>query len=194
MARLLLLCFNRTPSPKGPIMGAQPKKAWMTARWSPSSAAELRRVCVCSTIFWMQSRISESPTQALSSQYVYRVFWYQELFGACGNIRDGAAKVGLNMLTKALARSVIGDDEQECRIDFMRAIYVVDGEGALWFSHASDVRVWPSMKPVEDSGANLVLPAHQLVKSELKRALIRAINSGASIEELFTHFDPFKRG
>lgn len=122
------------------------------------------------------------------------MFWHQELFGACGNIRDGAAKVGLNMLTKALAKSVMGDDGQEYRLDFMRAIYIVDGEGALWFSHATDVHVWPSPKPVEDNGANLVLPAYQLVKSELKRVLGQAINTGASIEELFAHFDPSKRG
>lgn len=122
------------------------------------------------------------------------MLWLQELFGACGNIRDGAAKVGLNMLTKALAKSVMDDDGQKYRLDFMRAIYVVDGEGTLWFSHATDVRVWSSQKPVEDDGANPVLPACQLVKSELKRVLGQAISTGASIEELFAHFDPFKRG
>lgn len=121
-------------------------------------------------------------------------FSHQELFGACGNIRDGASKVGLNMLTKALAKRVMGEDGQEYRLDFMRAIYVVDGEGTLWFSHATDVRVWPSQKPVEGHDTNLVLPAYQLVKSELKRILGQAINAGASVEELFAHFDPFKRG
>lgn len=122
------------------------------------------------------------------------MFLHQELFGACGNIRDGAAKVGLNMLTKALAKRVMGDDGQEYRLEFMRAIYVVDGGGTLWFSHATDVRVWPSQKPGEDGGANLVLTACQLVKSEIKRILDQAMNTGASIEELFAHFDQFKRG
>eukprot|EP00752_Nemacystus_decipiens_P001473 g1448.t1 len=109
-------------------------------------------------------------------------------------MRDGAAKVGLNMLTKALARSVMDDGTQECRLDFMRAVYIVDGEGTLWFSHATNVRVGPSRKPVEDVGANLVLPAFQLVKSELKRILVRAMSAGASVEEVFAHFDLFKRG
>lgn len=122
------------------------------------------------------------------------IFWHQELFGACGNIRDGAAKVGLNMLTKALAKSVMGDDGQKYRLDFMRAVYIVDGEGTLWFSHATDVRVWSSQNPIEDNDANLVRSAHQLVKFELKRVLGQAINTGAPIEELFLHFDSFKRG
>lgn len=98
------------------------------------------------------------------------------------------------MLTKALAKSVMGDDGQEYQLDFLRAIYVVDGEGALWFSHATDMRVWPSQKPVEDDGASPVLPACQLVKLELQRVLDQAIKTGGSIGELFAHFDPFKRG
>lgn len=98
------------------------------------------------------------------------------------------------MLTKALAKSVMDDGGQEHRLDFMRAVYVVDGEGTLWFSHATDVRVWPSQKPVEDAGTNLILPAYQLVKLELKRVLGQAISTGASTEELFAHFDPLKRG
>lgn len=98
------------------------------------------------------------------------------------------------MLTKALAKSVIGDDGQEYRLDFMRAIYVVDGEGTLWFSQATDVCVGPSQKPIDDDGANLILPAYQLVKSEFRRVLGQAMNAGASIEALFAHFDPFRRG
>lgn len=98
------------------------------------------------------------------------------------------------MLTKALAKSVMENSGQEHRLDFMRAVYVVDSTGTLWFSHTTDMRVWPSRKPIEDEGTNLVFPAFQLVKSELKRVLGQAISTGASTEELFAHFDPIKRG
>ena len=98
-------------------------------------------------------------------------------------------------MTKALAKSVMMDDGgREYRLGFMRAVYVVDGEETLWFSHATDVRVWPPQKPVEDAGTNLVLPAYQIVISELKRVLSQAMSTGASIEELFEHFDPLERG
>lgn len=92
------------------------------------------------------------------------------------------------MLTKALVNCVMDGDVQEHRVDFMRAVYVVDGEGVLWFSHAEDLHLRTSQKKVS------VLPACWLVKSQLRRILGRAIQAGASIEELFLHFDLLHRG
>ncbi len=91
------------------------------------------------------------------------------------------------MLTKALANCVMGDDVQEFGIDFLRAVYVVDRNGTLWFSHAEDMHLRPSQKKVS------VLPAYQLVKSELQRILGRAMNAGASVDEVFSHFDLLNR-
>lgn len=92
------------------------------------------------------------------------------------------------MLTKALANCVSGDDDGEFGIEFMRAVYVVDGKGTLWFSHAEDMHLRPSQKKIS------VLPAYQLVKSELQRILRRAMNAGAAVDELFLHFDLLNRG
>lgn len=131
----------------------------------------------------------------------------------------------------------------------MRAVYVVDRKGTLWFSHVTDVhvrrfhgadmhvllpheaiegddesRVPPAsirekslytsplhLNSIESGGAcqpvNATTTRHPgtqkptktetnrwLVASELKRVLAQAIEAGASIEELFLHFDQLNRG
>lgn len=138
---------------------------------------------------------------------------------------------------------------QEVRLDFMRAVYVIDSKGTLWFSHikdmyvrpsyAADMHELPSRKTVENDDESRVPPAsirekslhtfslrlnsiksgeayrpvdatatrqpgtqepaktksaRWLVVSELKRVLRQARDAGASIEELFLHFDRPNRG
>lgn len=64
------------------------------------------------------------------------------------------------MLTKAIAKYVTNVDSFEQgredksatvtyspSIDYMRAFYIVDREGALWFSHAAQVRIMSSSSP-----------------------------------------------
>lgn len=150
------------------------------------------------------------------------------------------------MLTTALAKVMCAHavvnarakkDKSRVRLHFMRAVYVVDNKGTLWFSHVTDVHVRPShdthMRPskktIEVNGESRVPPASPLhfnsdsggayrplnvttnrhprtrepaktemapwlVASELKRVLGQAIDAGASIEELFLHFDRYNQG
>lgn len=150
------------------------------------------------------------------------------------------------MLTTALAKVMCAHDvvnagakkdKSRVRLHFMRAVYVVDSKGTLWFSHVTDVHVrpfhdihmLPFQKTIEDDGEIRVPPASRLrlssergeayrslyattnrhpntreppkteiarwlVASELKRVLGQAIDAGASIEELFLHFDQLNQG
>lgn len=130
-------------------------------------------------------------------------------------MRDGAARVGLNMLTKAIVKCVMGactteSNESEIsmsrgrqvqptRLDFMRAVYIVDGQGILWFSHAAETRVRPLLVNIKNKtcashGGSQALAATQLVSLELGRVLQLAANHGLSTEECFTHFDPHNNG
>lgn len=134
-------------------------------------------------------------------------------------MRDGAAKVGLNMLTKAVAKWVMGASAVEsaprcsqsqepisfhqlargARLDSMRAIFVIDIKGTLWFSHASGVRlqsppVAGREKGANDSSESQVLTACQLVADELQSILGRATCTGVPMEECFSHFDSSKTG
>lgn len=134
-------------------------------------------------------------------------------------MRDGAAKVGLNMLTKAVAKWVMGssavESEPTCsqsqepisldhlargaQLDSMRAIFVIDINGTLWFSHTSGVRLQPP--PIAGGGKASNNPSEgqiriscQLVADELQNILGRATCTGVSMEECFSHFEPSKEG
>lgn len=138
-------------------------------------------------------------------------------------MRDGAARVGLNMLTKAVANCAMGvcttgsranealppaqsavsmsqgRQAEETRLDLMRAVYIVDSLGILWFSHADEMRVRPLYVNIENKtcinhGRSRVQAATQLVALELGRVLQLAANDGLSMEECFTHFDPHNCG
>lgn len=134
-------------------------------------------------------------------------------------MRDGAAKVGLNMLTKAVAKWVMGSSAVEsdprrsqsrepisfhqlprlAQLESMRAIFVIDINGTLWFSHCSGVRWQPppiegEAKAANDPSEGKVLAACQLVADELQNILGRATCTGVSMEECFSHFDSSKMG
>lgn len=134
-------------------------------------------------------------------------------------MRDGVAKVGLNMLTKAVAKWVMGSSAVEsdprhsqfrdpisfrqparrAQLDSMRAIFIVDINGTLWFSHSSGVRWQPPPikgggKVANDPSEGKVLVACQLVADELQGILGRATCAGISMEECFSHFDSSKMG
>lgn len=134
-------------------------------------------------------------------------------------MRDGAAKVGLNMLTKAVAKWVMGawavesdprpSQPQEpmpfhqlargTQLDSMRAIFVIDVKGTLWFSHTSGVQLQPPAiagrkKSSSDPSERQVLTTCQLVLVELQNILGRATCIGVSMGECFSHFDPSNQG
>lgn len=133
-------------------------------------------------------------------------------------MRDGAAKVGLNMLTKAVAKWVMGSSAVESKptcsqsqepisfhqlargvqLDSVRAIFVIDINGTLWFSHASGVGLQPPPNAGKKAGCDpiegQVLSACQLVADELQNILGRATCTGVSMEECFSHFDSSNRG
>lgn len=124
--------------------------------------------------------------------------------------------MGLNMLTKAVARCVAGVHESETsltnpsrkaeavaprlRVDFMRALYIIDSQGSLWFSHAAEVLVQPASVVGEKRAStshkseNKVLADSQLLAMELRSIFRRARTGGASIQECFSQFDPAKIG
>ncbi|CAM9559311.1 unnamed protein product [Scytosiphon promiscuus] len=121
------------------------------------------------------------------------------LFGSCGNIRDAAAEVGLNMLTKALAKSVMGVHAVKADVvgatsrtlDFLHAVYVVGRNGTLWFSHAADLRVRPCEDNIKDDKIERqVVTKPQLVAFGSDKLLHEATNSGPSVEKCLSHFDP----
>lgn len=134
-------------------------------------------------------------------------------------MRDGTAKVGLNMLTKAVAKWVMGawavESDPRCsqshetmsfhqlkrgtQVDSMRAIFVIDVKGTLWFSHTSGVKLQPppvagGKKASNDPSESQVVNACQLVAVELQNILGRAICTGVSTEQCFSHFDSSKGG
>lgn len=75
-------------------------------------------------------------------------------------------------------------------LDYLRAVYIVDRKGTLWFSHAADFHMRPREENVKGDGVQSPVTRHQLVACELERLLQQATNSGASMEECFAHFDP----
>ncbi|CAM9506461.1 unnamed protein product [Ectocarpus fasciculatus] len=140
-----------------------------------------------------------------------------EIFGSCGNLRDGAANVGINMMTKALAKCVMGGAKtsgqymsrckhaatpislhRQChqlRLDFMRAVYIVDRQGTLWFSHASEVQVQPLAKSpavmapfTQDNVESRA--AYQLAAPELQRVSPQATKAGEPLEDGLSRVDP----
>lgn len=146
----------------------------------------------------------------------------QALFGSGGSFRDGAAKVGLNMLTKAIASCAVdGHIMKGCShepslatptaltpfrqqthgplVEFMRAAYIVDNQGVLWFSHAEDVRL--RILPADCETAvgshydvSTILSAAKVVALELQNMLHQATSLGVSVEHHFAHFDLRRNG
>lgn len=138
-------------------------------------------------------------------------------------MRDGAARVGLNMLTKAVANCAMGvcrnaisanealppaqravpmsggHQAEATRLDLMRAVYIIDSHGILWFSHAEEMRVRPLYVNIDNKtcinhSRSRVQAATQLVALELGRVLQLAADHGLLLENIFTHFDPHNYG
>lgn len=173
-------------------------------RWSPRFCFELK------------------SHQEPNNQFVILRSLSQALFGSGGSVRDGTARVGLNMLTRAIANclaihaskrdstealplvqaaasSSACHRTQDVLVNFMRAVYVVDGQGVLWFSHAEEVQT--QMIVIDDEkrsssrrGATNVIATVRQVTTEFQRSLQRAADSGVPIEECFSQFDTLGSG
>ncbi|CAM9992946.1 unnamed protein product, partial [Ectocarpus sp. 12 AP-2014] len=77
-----------------------------------------------------------------------------------------------------------------------RAVYIVDSQGTLWFSHASEVQVQPLAEspavvaPFTQDNAESRAPAYQLAASELQRVSPQAKKTGAPLEDGLSRVDP----
>lgn len=104
------------------------------------------------------------------------------------------------MLTTALAKRVMGTHIMKsggkgtasAALDFLHAVYVVDRNGTLWFSHAANMHMRLYDDNIEDDEVeSRVVPKRQFAVNELENLLQEATSSGASMEEYFSHFDSF---
>lgn len=123
-------------------------------------------------------------------RYTFLMPWCQDLFGSGGSMRDGAGRVGLNMLTKALAKCVVGAHEtyigkegaardtqaQRLHMDLMQVQYTIDHRGDLWFSHSVRVQLVPNFRGYKAGSpasqcANRNEPSSGLTALDISRVL-----------------------
>lgn len=90
--------------------------------------------------------------------------------------------------------SLFGQIGQGTLLEFMRAIYLIDDQGVLWFSYADVVQMRPSLARNEPGSSiehvtKSVSDATWLVATELRDLIKQANSSGVLLAECFSHFD-----